>query len=252
LHLQGSSVLSTFYSLQGLSNTVQIFALILSTLGKNHRGGALHFRLINSYSPSGGSTSRRQMAEAVPGHHVRSRIVSFKSVLNFRLRPNILALNFASTLGQSLIFLLIFMAICSVMLHYFYRLTSHHNHYNAIEGLQQPEPASKQWGLVMVSFLLTVIYLPLSTMAVHVIVWSQDLWVVPNPYLNATTSPPSVPPLGPSDEFRDPLDFCWTTTMKKNEINFAPVVIILSAVVFLSVRPVAKLVILSLLIQLHS
>ena len=33
--LQGSSALATFYSLQGLFNTVQIFALILSTLGKS-------------------------------------------------------------------------------------------------------------------------------------------------------------------------------------------------------------------------
>lgn len=80
------------------------------------------------------------------------------------------------------------------------------------------------------SFLLTAIYLPLSTMAIHVLVWSDDLWVVPNPYTNATTFPPVLPPLGPSDEFRDPLDFCWTTTMERNEINWAPVVVIIAVV----------------------
>lgn len=34
LGFMGSSALSTFYSLQGLSNTVQVFALILSTIGE--------------------------------------------------------------------------------------------------------------------------------------------------------------------------------------------------------------------------
>ncbi len=98
--------------------------------------------------------------------------------------------------------------------------------------------------LLIVTFILTVVYLPLSTMAVHVLVWSEDLWAVPNPYTNATSFPPIVASLGPAEEYRDPLDFCWTTTMKKNEINFAPVVVVLAAVVVLSVsialRPFAR------------
>ncbi|KAG5647947.1 hypothetical protein DXG03_006981 [Asterophora parasitica] len=68
-------------------------------------------------------------------------------------------------------------------------------------------------------------------MAVHVLVWSQDLWVVPNPYANATSFPPDVPPLGPSSEYRDAMDFCWTTTMKRNQVNYAPIVIVLAAIV---------------------
>ncbi|KAG6862355.1 hypothetical protein C0995_011795 [Termitomyces sp. Mi166 len=70
-------------------------------------------------------------------------------------------------------------------------------------------------------------------MTVHVLVWSQDLWVVPNPYTNATSYPPVLPPLGPPDEYRDPLDFCWTTTMRRNEVNYAPFVVILSALGFI-------------------
>jgi hypothetical protein len=127
------------------------------------------------------------------------------------------------------------MAICSILLYYFHRSASRFDRYNAIEGLQRPVAPGKQWSLVIVTFLLTVIYLPLSTMALHVLLWSQDLWAVPNPYVNATSSPPIVHPLGPSDQFRDAMDFCWTTTMKKNEVNFAPVVIIISIVVFASV-----------------
>jgi hypothetical protein len=126
------------------------------------------------------------------------------------------------------------MAISFALLFYFYRSTFNCDRYNTVEGLQQPEPRATRSGLMAASFLLTVIYLPLSTMAIHVLVWSQDLWVVPNPYTNATTSPPVVDPLGPADQYRDPLDFCWTTTMKRNEINYAPVVVIISAVVVLS------------------
>ena len=88
---------------------------------------------------------------------------------------------------------------------------------------------------MIVSFLLTVIYLPLSTMTVHILVWSDDLWAVPNSYTNATTNPPQAAPLGPADEYRDPLDFCYTTTMKRNEINFAPVLIILAIIIFFGV-----------------
>lgn len=127
------------------------------------------------------------------------------------------------------------MAIAAGLLYYYYRSTVHCDRYNVIEGLQHTEPKGRMWNILIVTFLLTVIYLPLSTMAVHVLVWSQDLWVVPNPYVNATSFPPVVAPLGPPGEYRDPLDFCWTTTMKKDEVNYAPVIVIISAVVFLSV-----------------
>ena len=70
-------------------------------------------------------------------------------------------------------------------------------------------------------------------MAVHILVWSDDLWVVPNPYVNATTFPPEVTPLGPADEFRNPLDFCYTTTMLRNEINYAPAVVVIAVICFL-------------------
>ena len=72
-------------------------------------------------------------------------------------------------------------------------------------------------------------------MAVHVMVWSDDLWVVPNPYVNATTLPPQLPPLGPASEFRGPLDFCYTTTMERNQINYAPAVLIIAIISFLGV-----------------
>lgn len=122
------------------------------------------------------------------------------------------------------------------LLLYFYRNASRCRTPTCLEGIQRPKPPGSQWGVVVVSFLLTAIYLPLSTMALHVLVWSDDLWVVPNPYLNATTFPPELPPLGPSSQFRDPLDFCYTTTMRKDAVNYAPIVVIVAFLVFVGVR----------------
>ncbi|KAJ3883366.1 hypothetical protein F5051DRAFT_391948 [Lentinula edodes] len=194
--LTGSSAIATYYSLQGVVNTVQVFALILST-----------------FVPVTGEDLANEWRTLFLG-----------------TIPNVLALNFASTLTQSLIFLVIFMIIASGLLYYFQQRARHCDRYNQLEGLQK-RSKGKHWRIVVVTFLLTVIYLPMSIMAIHVLVWSDDLWVVPNPYVNATSFPPVVAPLGPTSEYRDPLDFCWTTTMKKDEINYAPVLIILSAIV---------------------
>ena len=130
------------------------------------------------------------------------------------------------------------MAITACLLWYFYRSTLQCDRYNTLEGLQHAESQGNQWGLVIVTFLLTVIYLPLSTMALHVIVWSEELWPVKNPYINATSFPPLLDPLGPMAEYRDPLEFCWTTTMKRNEVNYAPILVILGLMVFLVVSVV--------------
>ncbi|KJA29472.1 hypothetical protein HYPSUDRAFT_32950 [Hypholoma sublateritium FD-334 SS-4] len=198
ISLLGSSALASFYSLTGLVNTVQIFALILSTI--------------------------------VPASGMNLEDTWRKLFLG--TIPNILALNFAPAMVESLIFLAVLMTISSGLLFYFYRATSRCDRYISAEGLQQIESSGKKWGLILVTFLLTVLYLPLCTMSVHVLVWSQELWPIPNPYVNATSSPPALPPLGPATEYRDPLDFCWTTTMKRNEINFAPIAVAFSAIVF--------------------
>ncbi|KAJ7071068.1 hypothetical protein C8F01DRAFT_1108962 [Mycena amicta] len=195
----GSSAVATFYSLQGLTNTIQIFALLLTTIvpvGKNLSSN-WHQLLLGTI-------------------------------------PNVLALNFASTVNQSLIFLVLFLALAMTLLYLFHRAAANYDRYKVVEGLQQAGAQRSRTGLVAITFLLTIIYLPLSTMAVHVLVWSSDLWAVPNPYTNATSFPPVVPPLGPSSEYRNPLDFCWTTTMKRNEINLAPALVILSVIVIAS------------------
>ncbi|PIL31892.1 hypothetical protein GSI_06596 [Ganoderma sinense ZZ0214-1] len=198
LGITGSSAIASFYSVQGLVDTLQIFALLLSTFFSH---GLKHENSI--------------------------RTVLLQTI------PNVLALNFASSLVQSLILLVVFMTIAGVLLYLFLRMTAVCCSVVVPEGLQPTTYLKNTWGVILTSFTLTVIYLPLSTMAVHVLIWSDDLWAVPNPYTNATSFPPTMLPLGPSDEYRDPLDFCYTTTMLRNEINWAPAAVILALICFL-------------------
>ena len=152
-------------------------------------------------------------------------------------RPNILAFNLATSIRIASAMLVILMIFSGVLLYVFYRETSACCRIGRPEGFQQPLLLANQWGLVITSFLLTAVYLPLSTMAVHVIVWSDDLWVVPNPYVNATAFPPQLPPLGPASEFRGPLEFCYVTTMERNQYNYAPLILIVALVSFFGVSP---------------
>lgn len=137
--------------------------------------------------------------------------------------------------------LVIMMLLAGVLLYLFYRATSACCRLGTPEGFQPPSYLQNRWSLVIMSFLLTAIYLPLSTMAMHVLVWSDDLWIVPNPYVNATNFPPVLPSLGPAAEYRDPLDFCWTTTMKRNELNWAPFVFVVAVICFVAVGGVTSI-----------
>ncbi|KAI0322650.1 hypothetical protein OF83DRAFT_1048810 [Amylostereum chailletii] len=201
LGITGSSALASFYSLHSLVNTMQIFALILDTIV----------------------------------HRKRDNVGDKWRQLFMGTIPNILALNFGTTLEQTVVFMLIFMTLAGILLFLFHHATSPCLRYSRFEAFQEPNKRNSGWSIVIATFLLTIIYLPLSTMAVHVITWSDDLWAVTNPYINATSSPPIVAPLGPSDEYREPLDFCYTTTMKKNEINFGPLIVIMAVMILAGV-----------------
>lgn len=166
--------------------------------------------------------------------------ISFRIIIQTHdpVSPNILALNIPTKLTQSLIFLSVFMVISGGLLYRFHTATAHYSPDAFREGLQARQPPSS-WGIIAVSFILTVLYLPLSTIAVHGLLWSSDFWVVPNPYTNGTTTLADLPPLGPTTIYRDPLDFCFTTTMRRDEVNYAPVIVVMSAItfIFVSVHP---------------
>jgi hypothetical protein len=149
--------------------------------------------------------------------------------------PNVLALNLGNTLVGSVVVLIVFTTLSGFLLYYFHVSTKRIALVSSREGLQGKDTGAG-WGIIFTTFVLTVLYLPLSTITVHALLWSQEFWVVANPYTNATIFPPSLPKLGPPSQFRDPLDFCYTTTMSKNEINFAPMVVILAALTFICVR----------------
>ena len=135
----------------------------------------------------------------------------------------------------ALVYLLVLMFIALALLSYMLYVTKEASRLQIQEGLQKPT-ISGGLGIIFVTFVLIVLYLPLSTMALHVVIWSSELWVVPNPYINATSLPPVLEPLGPPDQYRDPLDFCWTTTMKRDEINFAPAVVLCALIVIVTVN----------------
>jgi hypothetical protein len=157
----------------------------------------------------------------------------------------VLALNFGGKLLQSIAFLSVLTVISGGLLIWFHKLTSRWASDAAPEGLLSRDPSRETRAIPFVSFALTVLYLPLSTISVHAIVslcssdlirpfnmlqtWSSDFWPIDNPYTGLDgTQRPEIPPLGPSSVFRDPHDFCWTTTMRKDEINYAPAAIILA------------------------
>lgn len=147
-------------------------------------------------------------------------------------RPNILALNFGTKFAQSSIVLGIIISVTMVLLYFFWSQTNRLQDVDAEEAFPSVDAKDRGKRLIFVCFALSVLYLPLSTIVIHALVWSDDFWAISNPYTNATANPPIVAPLGPLDEFRDPLDFCYTTTMKRNEVNFAPIVVIVSATAF--------------------
>jgi hypothetical protein len=126
------------------------------------------------------------------------------------------------------------MIISGGLLYRFYTATAHYSPNAFREGLQARQPPSS-WSIIAASFALTVLYLPLSTIAVHGLFWSSDFWVVPNPYTNDTVTLADLPTLGPSSIYRDPLDFCFTTTMRRDEVNYAPVIVVMSAITFIFV-----------------
>lgn len=126
------------------------------------------------------------------------------------------------------------MIICGGLLYHFYTVTSRYSPTAFREGLQARQPPS-HWGVIAVSFTLTILYLPISTIAMHGLLWSSDFWIVSNPYTNTTNPLAEIPPLGPTDVWRDPLDFCFTTTMRRDEVNYAPVIVVMSAITFVFV-----------------
>ena len=189
------------------------------------------------YSANKGPACPKSMATS-PSRNNVGVVNSSDSSTHHGFRPNALALNFAKTAMGALVYLLVLMFITLALLFYMLYVTKEASRLQIQEGFQPPSVPGGL-GIMFVTFVLMVLYLPLSTMALHVVIWSAELWVVPNPYINATSLPPVLEPLGPPEQYRDPLDFCWTTTMKRNEVNFAPAVVLCALIAIAMVNVIA-------------
>lgn len=98
---------------------------------------------------------------------------SLLNLLTFLLTPtspNILALNFFSLLEQKILFLAVFSVIALALTYLFHRWTRtiiYGDQTTNTEGLLRVTKKTSGWGLVLITFVLCVLYLPVSTIAVH-------------------------------------------------------------------------------------
>lgn len=149
----------------------------------------------------------------------------------FYTLPSFLALDFVSIFGMAIIWLLVWMGIIAIVLLWFWRLSSSYDPNRNVHGYEgQPYifRSSKRGNKalnVFLTFVLTSLYMPLSKMALDTLLWSSDYWAVSDPYQGGNVRNPTPPPLGDSNTYRDPLDFCYTTTMRKDEFNYAWVIV---------------------------
>ena len=157
----------------------------------------------------------------------------------FLTLPNFLALDFVSVFGKAVIFFGVWIALTSLALIKFYRMTSAYDPNREVEGYDSqpylftsPARGTKVVNILVV-FLLTGLYIPLTKLSIDALTWSSAWWVIPNPYIDSPDQTPILPSLGDPHLYREPLDFCWTTTMRKDQFNFAWLILPAAALVII-------------------
>ncbi|KAI9227121.1 MAG: hypothetical protein DHS80DRAFT_17733 [Piptocephalis tieghemiana] len=145
--------------------------------------------------------------------------------------PGILGLRFESLIRNTLVLLVVLCVIVFITLF-------------AFSILRRKDPKSSSegfevnvWGLrtrwsrrraLIVVFILTTLYLPLSQLALSALVWSSLFWPVDNPYKKGIDDPPSLHLPASTPGERAPGDFCYTRTMELHAFNTAWIVILLA------------------------
>lgn len=167
--------------------------------------------------------------------------------------PSFLSLDFVSAFSQPLIFLLVLTLFTLLALYELYCFTGGWVGPNGAlgrgkldlgegydrEDLQERRKSFREsYGYkVAITFWLSSVYLPLSKLAIGALAWTDDFWPVANPYQLYNSDDPSPPPLGPSSEYFDSIDFCWKTTMRRREglqyLNWAGAIVPVAVVVVL-------------------
>ncbi|KAG0204931.1 hypothetical protein BGX28_003273 [Mortierella sp. GBA30] len=140
--------------------------------------------------------------------------------------PALMSLDLSRAFGYGMVFLILFGLICFIAL-YTFKIMTRTDPNDDIEGLEV-----SSWSLrskkarietIAIVFLLTTLYLPLAKLSFDALVWSDTMWPIHNPYTNSDF--PVLEELGPSGIYRDPNDFCYVTSMKIQDLNFAYVII---------------------------
>ncbi|GJN94294.1 hypothetical protein Rhopal_007368-T1 [Rhodotorula paludigena] len=223
----GSSYGIKLTTIEGLRDLMQMFALLITA-------GSPTLSTLQS-----GSASSHQPAESTA---VRILFVTI---------PSFLSLDFVAAFGQALVFLFVLTAVTFAALYEFYRFTGGwHGPAGKLgqgkldlgEGFDREDLGARRtpwrdsyaWR-VAVTFWCGSVYLPLSRLAIGALAWTDDYWDVPNPYELFSSETPSPPPLGPSSDWFDPMDFCYRTTMRRRtgfeHLNFAYVLLPLAGLV---------------------
>lgn len=140
--------------------------------------------------------------------------------------PALLSLDLPRAFGYGMIFLFLFCIVAFAAL-YTFKIMTRTDPNDDIEGLEVSSWSlrSKKQRIETISivFLLTTLYLPLAKLSFDALVWSDTMWPVKNPY--KTTDFPDLEPSGPSGIYRNPGDFCYVTSMKIQDLNFAWVIV---------------------------
>ncbi|CAO1630349.1 unnamed protein product [Parajaminaea phylloscopi] len=149
--------------------------------------------------------------------------------------PSLLALDFVSVFGLAVIFFLVWVLVMGLGLFYFWRMTSAYDANRDIQGFEgqpyifrSPKRGTKAANIA-ITFMLSTLYIPLSKLALEALTWSSDFWAIDSQYASGqsqdlqTGVDPAVS--------RDPTDFCYTTTMRRDQFNWAWIILPTATVV---------------------
>ncbi len=198
-----------------------IIDFIIGMEGSSFAAGLMNLELFRDFAQIWSNMINSRAASIAPASSSQVTRILFFTI------PNLLALDFASVFGRAIIFFLVWLGVTAFALVAFYRMTSSYDPNREVEGYEfqpyiftTPARGTKVTNILVV-FTLTALYIPLTKFSIDILAWQASWWPVPNPYSYDSDTIPDLPPLGPSTIYRDPLDFCWTTTMRKDEFNYA-------------------------------
>lgn len=148
--------------------------------------------------------------------------------------PSFLALDFVSLFGKALLWLCIYLLLALLLLWRFWRFTRAADPNRTVEGFgSQPwlftsQRMGSKLANILVVFTLSVLYIPLSKLALDTLTWQADFW--PADAQAALAAGVAASHIGSSETMRASDDFCWSTTLQRDEFNFAWLLLPLAAV----------------------